>query len=112
MLDGSFARAQELLTTIRDRRAAWYYWSARTNIGLGNRMAALNDARMAVQMAPDEAAYRELLGALQNSGQTYQRAGSQRGFTNVLCANPCISLMALNVLCNCCLGGRCNMCYC
>ena len=112
VLDADFARAAQLLQTIRDRRAAWYYWSARANIGLGNRMEALNDARIAVQMAPDEPAYRELLAALQNSGQTYQQYGSQRGFLGSMCANPCVSLMALNVLCNCCLGGRCNLCYC
>ncbi len=112
VLDGDFARAQQQLTTIRDRRAAWYYWSARVNMGLGNRMAALSDARTAAQMAPDEAAYRELLQTLQASGQTYRQAGSQRGFAGALCANPCITLMAANVLCNCCLGGRCNLCYC
>ena len=112
VLDGSYARAEELLQAIHDRRAAWYYWSARVNVGLGNRMQALSDARTAVQMAPDETAYRELLATLQTGGQTYRQYGSQRGFTNVLCGNPCLSLMALNVLCNCCLGGRCNLCYC
>lgn len=113
VLDGNYARAGEVLSAIRDRRAAWYYWSARVNLGLGNRMAALNNARTAVQMAPDEAAYRELLAGLQASGQTYQQYGSQRGFTGALCANPCFTLMAANVLCNCCcLGGRGNLCCC
>jgi molecular chaperone DnaJ len=112
VLDGDFARAAQMLQTIRDRRAAWYYWSARVNIGLGNRVQALSDARAAAQMAPDEAAYRELLATLQSSGQSYQQYGSQRGFLGAMCANPCITLMAANVLCNCCLGGRCNMCYC
>ena len=113
VLDGDYTRAAQLLTAIRDRRAAWYYWSARANIGLGNRMAALNDARMAVQMSPDEAAYRELLGSLQASGQTYQQYGSQRGFTGSLCANPCVSLMLINVVCNCCCrSGVGSGCYC
>ncbi|MEA4998724.1 MAG: DnaJ domain-containing protein [Candidatus Limiplasma sp.] len=112
VLDGNFRRAAELLSAVRERKAAWYYWSARTNIGLGNRVAALDNARTAVQMAPDEAAYRELLSTLQATGQRYQQSGSQRGFSGALCSNPCLTLMAANVLCNCCLGGRCNLCYC
>ena len=112
VLEGNFRRAAELLSAVRERRAAWYYWSARTNIGLGNRVAALDNARTAVQMAPDEAAYRELLSTLQATGQSYQQSGSQRGFSGALCSNPCLTLMVANVLCNCCLGGRCNLCYC
>ena len=111
-LDGNFAHAAEMLAGIHSRNAAWYYWSARVNIGLGNRVAALNYARTAVEMAPDEAAYRELLAGLQASGQRYQQTGSQRGYANAVCGNPCVTLMVANVLCNCCLGGRCNMCYC
>ena len=107
VLDGQFARASQVLNGIRDRRAAWYYWSARVSVGLGNRVAALEYARTAVQMAPDEAAYRELLASLQSAGQTYQQYGSQRGFTGALCSNPCLTLIAANVLCNCCcMGGR------
>ena len=107
VLDGEYNRAAQILTNIRDRRAAWYYWSARVNVGLGNRVAALSNARMAVQMAPDEAVYRELLASLQATGQSYQQYGSQRGFAGALCANPCVSLIIANVLCNCCcLGGR------
>ena len=110
VLDGGYQRAAEMLTSIRDRKAAWYYWSARVDIGLGKRVAALSHARTAVEMAPDEVAYRELLSALQASGQTYQQSGSQRGFTGALCSNPCVSLMLINVLCNCCFRGQCNVC--
>lgn len=112
VIRGDYERAAELLAAVRDRRAAWYYWSARTSLARGNRLAALNDARTAVQMAPDEAAYRELLSNLQSSGQTYRQTGSQRGFTGAMCANPCVSLVVANLLCNCCcLGGRSGV-YC
>lgn len=112
VLDGEYSRAAQLLAGIHDRRAAWYYWNARTSIGLGNRVAALNYARQAVQMAPDEPAYRELLSSLQASGQSYQQSGSQRGFVGSLCANPCVSLMAINLLCNCCCSGGRGGFYC
>lgn len=111
--DGNYSRALQLLAGLSERRAAWYYWSARANVGLGNRIAALNDARTAVQMAPDEAAYRELLAGLQAGGQSYRQYGSQRGFSGALCSNPCYSIIALNLLCNCCcLGGRGGTCCC
>ncbi|HNX62558.1 MAG TPA: DnaJ domain-containing protein [Candidatus Limiplasma sp.] len=107
VLDREYERAAQLLTAIRDRRAAWYYWSARVNVGLGNRVAALNYARTAVEMAPDEPAFRELLSGLNANGQNYRRYGSSRGFTGALCDNPCLTLLIANVLCNCCcLGGR------
>jgi len=112
VLDGDYNRATQILGGIRDRRAAWYYWSAKANIGLGNRVAAINDARMAVQMAPDEPAYRELLSSLQASGQSYQQRGSQRGFTNAICANPCYSLIIANILCNCCCRGGTGLSCC
>ncbi len=107
VLDNNFSRAIQLLSALHERSAAWYYWSARANLGLGNRVAALNYARRAVQMAPDEAAFRELLSQLQSTGQSYRQYGNQRGFTGTLCANPCLSVLVLNLLCNCCcLGGR------
>ena len=107
VLDGQYGRAAQLLSAIHDRQAAWYYWSARASIGLGNRVAALNDARKAVEMAPDEPAYRELLSTLQASGQAYRQTGSQRGFSGSICTNPCMTLIVANLLCNCCcLGGR------
>ena len=86
--------------------AAWYYWSARAHLGLGNRIAALNDARAAVRLAPNEPAFRALLSQLQSTGYTYEQRGAQGGFSNLLCANPCMTMCIVNMLCNCCSGGR------
>lgn len=112
VLAGRFQEALYLLASVPQKRAAWYYWSARANVGLGNRMAALGDAKTAVQMAPDEEAYRVLLSQLQSSGQAYGRQGSQQGFTGMLCSNPCLTLCVANMLCNCCCGSRYGRMYC
>ena len=61
VLSGRYSDAISLLRAVQNRKAAWYYWSAKANLGLGNRVAALDHARKAVQMAPDEPAFRELL---------------------------------------------------
>lgn len=104
VLAGRYQEALNLLRGVGNRKAAWYYWSAKANMGLGNRMAALNDARTASQMAPDEPAFRELLAQLNAGGQAYGQRSAQGGFTSYLCANPCLSLIAINLLCNCCCG--------
>jgi len=105
VLDQDYARASQLLGRMNDRPAQWYYWSAKVSIGLGNRMSALQNARTAVEMAPDEEAFRDLLNQLQGSGSSYQRQGSQYGFSGALCGNPCLTCIAANVFCNCCCNG-------
>ena len=106
VLSGRYSDAINLLGSARNRKAAWYYWSAKANMGVGNRIAALNDARTAVNMAPDEPAFRELLAQLNASGQSYQQRGGHGDFASFLCANPCLSLILVNSICNCCCFGR------
>lgn len=112
VLEGRYQEALRLLAATGSRVAAWYYWSARANQQLGNRIAALNDARTAARMAPEEQAFADFLAQLQASGQYYQRQGAQRGFTGALCANPCMTLCLVSTLCNCCCGGGRQGYYC
>ena len=73
-------------------------------------MAALNDARTAVQMDPDNESFRELLSRMESSGHGYRQTGQQRGFGGMLCANPCLTLCVANIVCNCCCNcGRGGM---
>lgn len=113
VMSGQYARALELLGAVSSRRAAWYFWSARANEGLGNRIAALNDARQAVQLNPNEPAFQVYLSRLQSTGQAYRQQGMSRGFTGTLCGNPCLTLCIANTLCNCCCNwGRGGFFYC
>ena len=104
VLAGRYSDALSMLSGVGNRKAAWYYWSARANMGLGNRIAALNDAKTACNMAPDEPAFRELLAQLNAGGQTYHQRSTQGDFASYLCSNPCLSLCLFNMLCNCCCG--------
>lgn len=112
VLAGRYHDALSALSSIGTRRAAWYYWRARANMGLGNRIGALDDARTAVNMAPDEPAFRELLAKLNAGGQAYGQQRAQGGFTGMLCANPCLTLCMANMLCNCCCNFRGGFYYC
>ncbi|MBQ8149719.1 MAG: J domain-containing protein [Clostridia bacterium] len=105
VLAGRYMDALNALKRIDQRKAAWYYWSARANMGAGNRIAALNDARTASNMAPDEVAYRELLAQLNAGGQAYgYRGGNAGGFS--CCSSPMMTCCMINMLCNCCCGRR------
>lgn len=105
VLAGRWQEALSMLAELAERPAAWYYWSARANQQLGNRIAAMNDARAATRMAPEERAFADFLAWMQATGQAYRRQGVQRGFTGTLLANPCVTLCAANLLCNCCCNG-------
>ena len=109
--EGRYQEALYFLAGTQNRKAAWYYWSAKANQGLGNRIAALNDARVAVRMAPGEAAFQSLLSQLQMTGQSYTRQGAQQGFSGMLCSNPCMTMCLANAICNCCFSGG-RGCYC
>lgn len=106
---------QEALTTLNgmaasERTAQWHYYCALANQGLGNNIAARDEARTAVSMEPNNYAYQNLLDQLQNPGQAY--ASYQHPYAQPS-GNPgrfCLSFWMYLVLCNicswCCCGGR------
>ena len=102
--NGRYAEARRVLDSMTARNARWYYLSSLAHQGLGNRVDALQDARRAVQLDPNNTEYRMHLQRLQNPGQTYRT-------TQTTYARPggmmrwCWSMILLNLLCNCCCGG-------
>ena len=58
---GRYHEALNVLSSITDRGAKWYYYSALANSGLGNTAAALEHARTAARLEPNNAQYAELL---------------------------------------------------
>lgn len=107
---GHFQEALYLLEQMTERSAEWYYLCGEANLGLGNRVAALNYARQAVSLNPNNLEYRALLSRLEGSSHFYQTSGAEHGFTipTFLCGNPCLSCCLLNSLCNC----LCSGCFC
>jgi molecular chaperone DnaJ len=102
IVNGRYAEARRVLDGIGQRNARWYYLSSLANQGLGRSIDALQDARRAVQMDPNNTEYRMHLNRMQNPGQTYRtRATTQSGGL----ARWCWSMILLNLLCNCCCGG-------
>ena len=100
---GRYAEARRVLDGMTGRNARWYYLSSLANQGLGKSVDALQDARRAVQLDPNNTEYQMHLRRMQNPGQTYR--------TQTTYAQPggllrwCWSMILLNLLCNCCCGG-------
>lgn len=78
---GRFREALNALENCETKNARWYFLSAVANNGLGNQVTALEHARKAVSMDPNNPEYRYVLQQIENGGAAYrQHAGDFRGF--------------------------------
>ena len=110
---GHYREAMHVLENISDRSAEWYYLCGEANLGLGNRVAALNYARQAASMEPDNFEYRALLARLEGRSAGYQSNGSPFNGRQFICSDPLTSCCMMSLLCNCCTGsGCCFPCFC
>ena len=106
VLASRFNEAVSLLNRIPTHDADWHALYARADLGLGNRISALDHARAAVRMAPDDEEFRSLLNTVEAGRQAYHRTRSSGyDFRSAICSNPCLTCCVANMFCNCCLGG-------
>lgn len=89
----------------RERNARWYYYSAMAHMGLGNNVAALEHARRASALEPQQPAYRSLVQTLESGGSWYEQRQAAYGYPGVAAADRCVKLCLVCWLCGCC-GGR------
>ncbi len=103
---GAYEEALNVLSSITeaDRDAKWYYCSARANYGQGNRVAAMEHIRRAIQMEPDNPDYQRFYQIVQSGGRMYTNTGSRYGFSSN--SNFCYPMCMAWCLCNTCFGGR------
>ena len=74
-----YREALHLLGEIEPRDARWYYYSAVANAGLGNRIAAVEQARRAVELEPGNPEYRLFFEQLRSAGEFYRDRGEGYG---------------------------------
>lgn len=99
-----YQEALNVLSNIENRTAQWYYLSAIANNGVGNNIMALDFAKKACAMEPDNPAYRQLLQTLEHGGDWYSdRQYSYGGDRSsmCLCSDPCTALCLMNLCCRC-----------
>ena len=101
-----YAEALNVLNTISNKTASWYYYSAIANKGVGNNVQALEHARMASSMEPNNATYRQLVRTFESGGSWYtSRQSSYGGMPTIICSNPLLACCLANLCCNACCAG-------
>lgn len=105
-----YNEALNALTGINDRTGYWHYFSAIAHAGMGNNMEALNFARQAVNMEPNNTEFNDLLNRLQWGGRRYQNNSQGYGYGDSPCGtgNICCDLWCADSLCECMGGDLCS----
>ncbi|MGN6715716.1 DnaJ domain-containing protein [Anaerocolumna jejuensis] len=106
---GRYREALNELDRIYPRTARWYYYSAIGNNRTGNNYLALNHAREAVNMEPNNIEYRNLLNQMDWQGRRYDNTRRQTGGYGDGCGsgNFCCDLCIADSLCECMGGDLC-----
>ena len=102
---GHYQEALNVLNDMKDRSAQWYYYSAMANSGLGNNVSALEHAKTAYQMDPNNMQYQVLLQRLQSGGSWYQTRQNPYRPYSMGGSDYCMKLCIANLVCNLCCGG-------
>ena len=99
--NGRFREALHVLEEMPLRDGRWYYLAAIGMAGLGNIATAIDYARTAMEMEPDNMEYRQLYAKLSSTGNWYM---NQRGFGMPVgtVSGTCCELCMLNLFCNMC----------
>lgn len=112
--NGYYREARTTLDNMAEsaRSARWYYYSAVAHSGLGNNVAALEHARRASALEPDNISYRSLVQQLESGGSWYEQRQAAYGYPSFVGGNICMKLCLANLICNLCCcgsGGCCGM---
>lgn len=102
---GHYKEALNVLDGIREHSALWYFYSASANSGLGNNVTALEHAKEAVRLDPQNLQYQMLLQRLESGGTWYQNRQTMYGYPGTFDSSWCVKLCVANILCNLCCGG-------
>lgn len=100
-----FHEALNVLSNMKEHDGKWYYYSAMANAGLGNQVIALEHARTACSLEPDNQEFRQLLNGLQNGTAWYTGQQQMYGYDSFGTDHMCLKLCLLNMFCNLFCGG-------
>ena len=89
-----------------ERDGNWFYLSAVANAGMGNRVTALEYARRAAAMEPNNLQFRRLVQELESGGTAYS-AYSPRYPNSMGTGSWCMDMLICNLCCNPCFSPCC-----
>ena len=98
---GYYKEAINVLENITNRNAQWYYYSAVANYSVDNKITALNNAKTAVQMEPNNLEYQRILIQIQSGGSMYQQQSQDFGIPISGLYRICLGLCFAKLFCRC-----------
>ena len=107
---GHYQEAMNVLSSLKERNAQWYYLSAVANMGLGNNVNAMNHIREAVRLEPDNMQYRMMLQRMEGGGSWYQEQQNPFGGMPTAGNDLCMKCLMTNLACSCCCPGSGVIC--
>lgn len=105
---GMYREALNALSGVpmHERDGRWYFLTAYANMYLGNRISALENAKRAVEIEPNNEEYRQLLNHIQggsdfynNYSESYHSGINMNGLCMCLAANACLNMCGVRVCC-------------
>ena len=105
--NGYYKEARNVLDQMEasQKNAAWYYYSAQVHSVMKNNISALEHAKRAVAMEPQNGAYQNLLRNIESGGMWYQKQQASYGGQGTSMTGICMKLCIANMICNLCCGG-------
>ena len=104
--NGYYREGINVLEQVQDRNGQWYYYSAFANYKVGNNAIAIDHARTACALEPDNYYYANLLNQLQGGETRYQQRSSQYGGNPSMAgSNYCGQICGTCLVMNLCCGG-------
>ena len=100
-----FKEALNVLNQIKERNSQWFYLSAMANVGLGNNIIALEQARQAMEMEPENLQYVTLVRKLETGNMWYEDMQYSYDMPGEATGGLCMKLCMTYAVCNCCMNG-------
>lgn len=98
---GQYRQAYQILSQSTERTGEWYYLSAIVQDRMGNPITALDHARHAVSLDPNNEEYNRVLSQLEAGAHTYERQAASYGGNSIMNWNMCCLGLCLAQYCCC-----------
>ena len=96
-----YQEAWNVLNSISERDGRWYYLAAHASRGMGNNVNALEYAKRACAMEPNNIEYVRFVEFLQHGGQWYQSQSNHYDMSGFN-VGGCLECCFINLFCNLC----------
>lgn len=106
-----YREALNVLHDIESRGTKWYFFSGYVNWRIGNNVRAMEHAKVALAMDPDNLQYQELVKRMEGSGSWYEYRSAPYEAEAAGGSEFCWKLSLASLFCNMFCGGGNGWCF-